>query len=143
MAACAPTVLAAAGSGPAHLVLKGTALSPRLVSPRAEPSISRHRAPAQQSREGDTPSGSGASPLLREVGLGWRVVGGGRRGGSPGAGCRIRIPAAVTQCCRQSPADQDLGLGCGQQLCLLCMAEAVVPPGLGLTPGFLLLRVLR
>lgn len=72
------------------------------------------------------------------------VAGGGRHGGSPGAQHQIRISAAaVTQCCGQSPADQDLGLGCGQQLCLQCVVVAEVPPGLGLTPDFLFLRVPR
>lgn len=69
-------VLAAAGLSPAHLVLKGTALSPGLVSLRAEPSLSRPWDSAQPSREGDTLAGTGASPLLREAGLGWHVVGG-------------------------------------------------------------------
>lgn len=39
MAACAPAALAAAGLGPAHLVLKGTALSPGLVSPGLNPAF--------------------------------------------------------------------------------------------------------
>lgn len=75
LATCAPTVLAAAGSGPAHLVLKGTALSPGLVSLRAEPSISRLR--IQLSHPGEVTPWLGLVPaLLREVGLGWHVVGG-------------------------------------------------------------------
>lgn len=114
-------VLAGARSAPAH---PGAALSRRLVSCRAK----HYGAPAGSSREGDIQAGARASLRFGEAGLGLDVVGGRGCGGSPGAQRRIRIPAAVTQCCGHSPADQDLGLGCGQQLWLPC--TAAVPPGL-------------
>lgn len=123
------------GSGAAHLVLRGSALSPGLESLQAEPSIGRDR--IQLSHPGQVTPWLGLGPGRAGLACG------GRCGGSPGARSWVWIPAAVTQCCGQSPANQDLGLGSGQQLHLPCTAEAVVPPGLGFMPCFLFLGALR
>lgn len=105
MAVCAPPVLAAARSGPAHVVLRAQPFPQGWCLRGLNPALGA-TAPAQT--PGKVTPWLGQVPALCSGRLGWA---GGRCGGSPGALCwiRIHIPAVVTQCCGHSPADQGLG----------------------------------
>lgn len=132
-------MLAGAGSAPA---CPRGALSPGLVSPRAEHHLAFQAMGLQLGHPGKVTSRLGLVPAAFGGGrAGLCCVGRRRARGQPRCSAPGPDPAAVTQCCGQIPADQDLGLGCGWHLRLPCVAA--VPAGLGLTPHFLFPRAPR